>query len=163
MNLSKLKAWWEKYEAFWILLGVVITIVGGVLGATAYIKSTAENAVLDERFLAKLSAKVRPSCILNSKGTVEADLGAMEYVTDFQIKVVPERYGFEILLTPNRHLAYPPQITSIDSDVVSSEVVRGAKYDWRILMIPQSTTKTLVTQDDMDTNQVYRFRIEILH
>lgn len=163
MTLGKIKKWWEKYEIFWILLGVVATVVGVAWGATAYIKSTAENAVLHEQFLATLSKRVRPSCIVNSKGTVEAELGAEEYIDGFKIVTVTNIRGFEVTITPKRHLAYPPQVTALNSDVISVKSERGTKHDWRIVMSPQKTENFYMGYEDMNTNVVYRFLVEILH
>src|SRR5260221_1492580 len=44
---------------------------------------------LDEKFLATLSSRVRPVCIFDSRGTIEADLGGGEYIQDIQVTPLP--------------------------------------------------------------------------
>lgn len=160
---KKDKGFLDRLEPWQKLLGVIAIIVSSFFATTAYIKSTAENTVLDEQFLAKLSKKVRPSCIVTSKGTVEAELGAEEYIDGFKIVTVTNIRGFEVTITPKRHLAYPPQVTALNSDVVAVKSERGTKHDWRIVMSPQKTENFYMGYDDMNTNLVYRFLVEILH
>jgi hypothetical protein len=149
--------WWQK------LVGIVVVCLSVFFGTKTWVESTAEKAVTDEKFLAKLSAQVRPSCIVTSKGAIEADFGAMEHLDDVRVILHPQVYGFELVINPKHHLAYAPLIRALDSNVVPTRTDRGPKYQWSISMLPQTTAQTIISADEMDTNRIYRFMVEILH
>jgi hypothetical protein len=160
---ATLTDWVRDLEPWQKLLVLVVSIVTAAWAGTSYIKTTARDAVLDEKVLAKLSAQVRPSCIVTSKGTVEADFGAMEHLEDFRVIIHKQVYGFEVVITPKHFLAYAPLVRALDSNVVPTSTDRGPKYQWSISMLPQTTAQTIISADEMDTNRVYRFMVEILH
>ena len=162
----KLKKLLEQIEPWHVLGALVIGIVTGFCSTIGWIHSSAQNAVLDEKFLATLAAHVRPACIFDSNGTIEADLGAEEYIEDIQVTPVPQKYGFEITIKAKRHLAYAPLVSAVNVDLFPESVTRGKMNDWKILMTQQTTMHVAYIVGDnisMDTNTVYRFKLEILH
>ena len=160
---SKAKKWIERVEPWHWLAGSIIAVVLGIYGVIAFVRSEAQNAVLNEKFLATLAARVRPSCIFDSRGAIEADLGAGDYVEDIQVIPVPQIFGFEIVIKTKRHLAYAPLVTGIDVNLFPQTLTRRKLHDWSIVLSPQSTTTSIITEDPMNTNRVHRFRLEILH
>jgi hypothetical protein len=145
---------------------IIITVVGvisGIAGAATWIHHSAQQAVLDEKFLATLTARVRPTCIFDSHGSIEADLGAGDYIEDIKVTPEPKIYGYEITIKTKRYLAYPPLITGLDADLFPQATTRGKMYDWNIELSPNSTTQTIMAESPMNTNTVHRFKLEILH
>jgi hypothetical protein len=120
----------ERISPLQGLIALIVLLAGLIYGATAWIQKTARDAVLDEKFLATLAARVRPACIFDSRGAVEADLGAGEYIEDIQVKPAPAVYGYEVIIKAKRHLAYAPLITGIDTDMLPQTATRGKMYDW---------------------------------
>lgn len=165
---EKLKGFLKGIEPWKGVVGLIFTIVLGVYGAEAWVRTLAQSAVLEEKFLATLAARVRPVCIFDSRGAIDADLGAGEYVQDIQVTAAPQLYGFEILVKCKRHLAYPPLVSAVNVDLFAQSVTRGQRNDWRVLMTPESTAHPIISVNGvnallMDTNIVYRFKLEILH
>lgn len=160
---GKLRAYLKKI-APWHGLAVLIGFMAGAIwGAKAWVERTAHNAVLDEQFLTTLAARVRPVCIFDNRGAIEADLGAMEYIEDIRVIPDPQVYGFQVVIEAKRHLAYAPLVTGLDLDLYPQTATRGPRHAWSIFLSPESTTDTLISEEPMDTNKVHRFKLEILH
>ena len=160
---GSLKRFLDEIEPWKILISLVIGIATGVFGTAAWIRSSAQNAVLDERFLPSLAARVRPTCIFNVRGSIEADFGAGEYIDDIRVTPVTNIYGFEIQIKAKRHLAYAPLVVGIDAGLYPIKTTRGKMHDWNLVLAPNSTLGLLSLEDSMNTNTVYRFKLEILH
>ena len=153
----------NKVQPWQTFLAIVIAVICGIYGADSWVKTSARNAILDEQFLAKLAMKVRPLCIFNTKGAIEADAGAMEYIEDIRVTPVPKKYGYEIVIKPKRHLAYAPLVSGIDVDLFTESATRGKLHEWIIILDPQSTVSAITTETEMNTNAVHRFKLEMLH
>ena len=80
----------NRLASFHLVLGLfatVITLATVILGILFHIKTTAQSAVLDDsRFLGRLAEQVRPVCLLNSKGYIYDDYGALSFI-DPAIKI----------------------------------------------------------------------------
>ena len=163
MTHEKLKGFLKRIEPWRGVVAIIVAVVGTLYGAITWIRNSAQNAVLDEKFLATLAARVRPACIFDSREAIEADLGAGEYIQDIRVKPAPQIYGFEIMIRAKRHLAYAPLVSGINVDLSPQSVTRGKLHDWIIVMAPQSTVSPIIAEGAMDTNTVYRFKLEILH
>jgi hypothetical protein len=153
-------------EVWKISAAIILTIaglIGAIAGFTAWVHYSAQQAVLDEKFLATLAARVRPTCIFNSRGAIEADLGADQYIDDIQVIPAPSIYGYEIIIKTKQYLAYPPLITGLDADLFPQTATRGKMYGWDIMLSPNSTTQTIMAESPMNTNTLHRFKLEILH
>ncbi len=145
------------------LIAIIVAIVGGIWGARAWVHNAAQSAVLEERFLATLASRVRPACVFDSNGAIEADLGAGDYIEGIGVTFVPNIYGFEINIQLKRHLAYAPLIVGVDADLFEQSAVRGKLHDWKIVVAPNSTAPHLLAEGTGDTNHYHRFKLEILH
>jgi len=145
------------------LIAIIVAVVGGIWGARAWVHNAAQSAVLEERFLGTLASRVRPACVFDSNGAIEADLGAGDYIESIRVTPVPKIYGFEIQLRVKRHLAYAPLIVGIDADLFEQSAMRGKLHDWKIVVAPNSMAPSILAEGVGDTNQVHRFKLEILH
>ena len=160
---GKLNTFLKQIEPWHVLLTLVLFVIGGILTAHAWVQDIARDAVLDEKFLSTLAARVRPVCIFDSRGAIEADLGAMEYIDDIHVIPAPQIYGYEVVIKAKRHLAYAPLVTGLDLDLFPQSATRGRLHMWSIVLSPQSTTASIITEDPINTNAVHRFKLEILH
>jgi hypothetical protein len=160
---GKLTKYLKFIEPWHRLVTLLILVVGGIWGANAWVKKTAHDAVLEETFLTTLAARVRPVCIFDSNGAIEADLGAMEYIEDIHVIPAPQIYGFEVVVKAKRHLAYAPLITGLDLDLHPQAATRGKLHTCNIMLSPASTTESITTGEPMNTTKLHRFRLEILH
>jgi hypothetical protein len=72
--------------------------------------------------------------IIDQKGTVEIDRGAMDYIAD--IKVTPNPnipvLADTVLITPKRYMSHPPLVTAVDPAFMHTDPERGQKLDWII-------------------------------
>lgn len=154
---------WSRKELFGFIVALVIGAVSGYFWAESRIATSATQAVLGEEFLRKLAQQVRPTCVFDSKGTIEVDLGTAEYIDRIKVALQPSAYGMDIDLDCKKHLAYAPLITCLNSGISAVEVVRLPPNGWRFSMRPSSTQSALVLETAMSTNDVWRFKLEIMH
>ena len=153
----------DSIEPWYKFAAIVIGVVSALYAATIWVQNTAQKAVLNEKFLATLATQVRPTCIFDSRGAIEADLGASEYIEEILVRPAGPIYGYEVLIKAKRHLVYAPLITGLDTDMLPQSATRGKMYDWDIVLFPKSTMSALITETPMDTNALHRFKLEILH
>lgn len=154
---------WSRKELIGFLIGLLVGSGSVYLWFDARITSAAREAVLSEEFLNKLAKIVRPTCLFDSNGTIEADLGTSDYVEKIRVVFQPSAYGMDIELDCKHHLAYAPLVTCVNSDVSAIAVHRSPPNGWKYDMRPSSPIGGFATEDSMNTNLVYRFRMEILH
>jgi hypothetical protein len=164
---EKLKALLKRTEPWQAIVAIILGIVGAMYGAMAWVRTSAQNVVLEEKFLGTFAARIRPVCIFDSRGTMLADLGAGEYVQDIQVTPVPKIYGFEVVINAKRHLAYAPLVSAMNVDLFTLTSTRERLNDWKVLLAPQTTINATYIAaagpTEMDTNSVYQFKLEILH
>ena len=134
-----------------------------VLGFHGYVQGLVERTVTDEAYLRKLSERVRPYAILDGKGTVLVNGGAMEYI-DGRPKFETSTNGFpqKVVITPKAFMSHAPLFNSLDDSTLFYTYERGQGIDWEYTLRPRSNVR--VTEDSPKwTNQMYRFRLEILY
>ena len=155
--------WRHREFVAGLLIAGIGTVVGLCLWFDARVTNAARDAVLSERFLGELAKEVRPTCVFNSKGIIETDLGTADYLERIRVNLAPPAYAVEIVLDCKKHLAYAPLVACLNADLFAIQVERLAPHGWYYLMRPNSTVSGIMTEDPMDTNAVYRFKLEILH
>jgi hypothetical protein len=159
---EKLGSFRKVIEHWWWLGVTILAVVGGVAGVYVKIRGWAQSAVLDEKFLQTLAVRVRPTCFFDDHGTVESDLGALEYISE--LHVTKKGHGFEIWLKSKQHLANPPLVTGTDVSLFQQAASRTNLTEWNILMESKSTYALIAASDDLlPTNQTYHFKLEIFH
>jgi hypothetical protein len=128
--IGRLKKFLTALEPWKQGLAIIAAIVVDYDGVNEWVRNLARNSVLDEKFLATLAARVRPTCIFNSHAAIEAALGAGEYIEDIHVTPAPQVYGFEIVIKAKRHLAYAPLVSGVNVDLYPKTVTRGKLHDW---------------------------------
>ena len=111
-----------------IQYGVIIAALFPIIyGLIAWIDDRIESTVSKPEFLSMLAAQVRPSAIFNGKGSILADMGAMQ-----QIDRISVEYSntLTVVVYPKRHLSVAPIITSIDNPATLATAERGSGFSW---------------------------------
>ena len=145
-------------------IGYIAAIVVILVGFNGHVRSLVEDTVTDERYLRKLSERVRPYAIFDGKGTVLVDGGAMAYIDG-----VPKFHAAtndlppqKVVITPNAFMSHAPLLTSLDDSTLFYNYERGQGIDWEYTLRPRPDLR--VTEDSPRwTNRTYRFRLEILY
>ena len=122
--------------------------------------------MLDEKFLGTLAARIRPSCIFNSRGAIEADFGAGDYIDGITVVPQPKVYGYSITIKAKRHLAYAPLVTGIDVGLLPQSAIRGTMHEWIVSVAPNGGVPALLldaSAGSTTNNEVHTFRLAILH
>lgn len=132
-------------------------IAGTIWGFNSYIKHCVSMTVNDPIFVKKLSSAIRPAVIFNEKVSILADQGAMDLIENIRIDPdpIPKNLEepFKIIVTPKRHLAYQPYLTTLDALLFDIKTERGKMNDWIF------TLKTEMTGNDQKD---FVFRLEII-
>jgi hypothetical protein len=162
--MGRWKKFIEEVQPWQIVAGAITAIVLFLIGAHAWVSKVARDAVQEEKFLASLAERVRPTCIFTSREAVEADNGTADYIQKISVTPYPEKYGFKVTITAKRHLKYAPMVQCLDANLFAESTVRSGMHDWVITLTPRTTTNLLLADDGApNTNEVYRFKLEILH
>jgi hypothetical protein len=154
---------WSRKELIGFFFGLLIGSVSVCLWFDARISNAAREAVLREEFLTRLAKVVRPTCLFDSHGTIEADLGTSDYVRDIRVVLQPSDFGMDVEVDCKRHLAYAPLVTCLSSGISAVDVIRTPPNGWKYSMRPASTFTSIAAESGMNTNDIWRFKLEILH
>lgn len=128
-----------------------------------YVRKLVEDTVTDERYLRKLSERVRPHAILDGKGSVLVNGGALAHL-DGHPQFTPANglLPEKVVITPRDVLSQPPLFSSLDDSTLFYIADRGQGLDWEFKLQPRPNIR--VTEDSPTwTNRTYRFRLEILY
>jgi hypothetical protein len=143
---------------------VVAAVVGAFYGIVSFIDSRIEKKLTDETTLRRVASMVRPSCIFDEKGSVIFDSGAMQAVESINLQFTDKKDEFLsklpriITVKFNKHLAYPPILSVLDSYEVYVGEERGPMFEW-IFTIGYSGG---VVSDQKTFGTRCRYRLEIL-
>lgn len=154
-NKMTMRRWTRRFGGyFFATVTVVATLVGTIYGVTSFIDGRIASALSDPATLHKIAIMARPEMIIDAKGTVLIDRGAMDYIQDFQVtthKEVPILVH-KVRITPKRYMALPPLITTVDCGFVSVTSERVEKLDWLLT----------IEYGGWDGDKPNRVRIEII-
>ncbi|HMO52796.1 MAG TPA: hypothetical protein PKE26_16630 [Kiritimatiellia bacterium] len=106
---------------------MAIVLIPSIYGVIAWLDNRIESTIQKPEFISRIAAQIRPSAIVDGKGSVIADMGAMKYLD--QITVSQDK-RLIITVVPNRHLSVAPIVTPLDNTAVLESAVRGEKFTW---------------------------------
>jgi len=151
----------DKISASTIMKTIVliIAVVSGIYGSIHFIDVRIEHAINDEQFIRRVSSHVRPYVIFDANSSILVDGGAMQYLEKIEVEKGTEDGALipvKIVVTPTRHLAYPPLIEKLGAGrlIHTPNPKRGAGHQWiydELEVVHWESDKTPV-----------RFRLEIL-
>ncbi len=111
----------------------VATLVGAIYGVITFIDFRINSKLNDPDVVRRIALAARPEMIIDYKGSVLIDRGAMDYIADLKVTQDPKYpLADTIVITPRRYMANPPLITSIDGAFFDASPERGPKLDWII-------------------------------
>ena len=147
-------------HSLWIILVVVvalITLVGGFRGLEWFVDQRVQEAITDEAFVREVASHVRPYVIFDKDGTIHADMGAMQYLDDIRVELLPFEQGeqtMRITIVPKEHLAYTPILDPIGAYEVTMTSSRGERHNFIYELV--------FVMWHGDEKERARFRLEIL-
>ena len=144
------------FRVLWGIIGAVVVLAGlagAIYGIDRYVEGKVERMMQNDDFMRRVATHVRPSVIFDQNASILADSGAMGYIDKIEADLVLAPDPQKIIVSPNRHLAYPPLLQSIDSTewVISS--ARGKGYQW---------VYTIDLSRHEEGAREFRFRLEII-
>ena len=152
-------------DLFGLFAPVVFAMIGLIIGALAVyfpmlslIETLIEAKLNDEKFMGNLVANIRPSVVFDHRGSIIANMGALEHLGEIHVKIgentpYRERIPEQIIISPNKFLSVPPLLESLDV-VINTTIERGPKFD--IIYNIDAATYVGITPT------VYRFRLEVI-
>lgn len=151
----------EKTALIIALLGFLITVINITLSVGPFIDLRVKNAISNEKFIRKLSKRIRPYAIFNENSSILHDSGAMEFIDDISVKTSYDENGFGTLvikIKPNRFFSFPPTIETFGPWGLEIKAKRGKKFNWIY------DCSIFSSQNSPDhKNDPIQFRIEINH
>ena len=141
-------------------IALIIAVVASIYGSIQFIDIRIEHAVNDEQFIRRLSSHVRPYVIFDVSSSILVDGGAMQYLEKIEVEETGKKDGtilpIKIVVTPTRHLAYPPLIEKLGAGrlIHTPNPKRGTGHQWiyaGLEVVHWETDKTPIS-----------FRLEIL-
>jgi hypothetical protein len=153
---------WQRFkEAGSIVLFLVTSIAAFVVayyGVTSFVDSRIEKQINDADFLKKLARNVRPSLVIDVKGSIIADMEAASYINNISISEGPKD-SFIIVVSPVNFLAVEPILEPLDARYYI-QGQRGKKFDW---IFNLSAISVELREDSaLPPREKQRFRLEII-
>jgi hypothetical protein len=143
-------------SSFLVVVGALGAIASFLYGIQAFIDGRVKAAIQDPAFISQLSRNLRPSVVFDSRGSILADLGAMQHINDIRV-VAKKDAPIEITVSPMESFAVEPVLESLDARFVT-KAERGQKYDWIFRLYP---IETLLVSDPPKVERL-RFRLELI-
>jgi hypothetical protein len=131
-------------------------LIGTIYGFTAFVDARIERITSGDAFMDKVASRVRPSVVFNQRGSILADMGAMDVIENITLTNYSTALPGTIIITPKRFLAHAPILSTIDPFTLNVLEERGNKFDWiyHIGYVSASWNK--------DPFSSIRFRLEIV-
>ncbi len=116
-------------------IALIIVVVAGIYGSIQFIDVRIEHAVNDEQFIRRISSHVRPYVIFDVNESILVDGGAMQYLEKIEVEKGTKDGDITpvtIVVTPIRHLAYPPLIEKLGAGrfIHTPNPKRGTGHQW---------------------------------
>ncbi len=121
---------WKYFAGPTVGIAAVVTVI---YGAQQYIDSRISRALDDPGTLKRIAAAAKPEMIIDTSGSVLADMGAYQYISDMQVTgltLTKSNCTSSITITPKHYMASPPLITGIDAPWLGVAAHRGKGLDW---------------------------------
>jgi hypothetical protein len=117
----------EKAKQFIGFFLSVAALVGAIYGIIRFIDSRIDTKLNDPSTARRIALAARPEMIINQKGSVLIDRGAMEYIADLKVTQNPKNRGLAdtIIITPRRYMANPPLVTALDAAFLHTSAEHG--------------------------------------
>ncbi len=140
-------------------LATLFAIIAGLYALPKVIDSHIDKAINNTEFIRKIASHVRPYMIIDSKGSVLVDDGAMQYLQRPPLikHDAEDENRYNIVLTPKNFLAHPPLIEMMRPFVGYTKSERGSGLDWHY-----ESYIGISVGEEIEPEPVPKFRIEII-
>ncbi len=145
----------KRFVTFFVAgLAAVSTVFGTIYVAMKFVDSRISTALNDPSMVRRIALAAHPEMIIDQKGTVLIDRGAMDYIADIRVTQNSSNpvVADTITITPHRYMAHPPLVTSVGAALMHANAQRGQKLDWVIKLEYNSWSE----------DEPNRLRIEII-
>jgi hypothetical protein len=124
----------EKAKQFTGFFLTVAALVGAIYGIIRFIDFRIDAKLNDPSTTRRIALAVRPEMIIDQKGSILIDRGAMDYIADLKVTQNPKNpvVADTVTITPRRYMANPPLVTSVDAAFLHTSAEHGSKLDWII-------------------------------
>ena len=129
-------------------------VVAAIVGLTRFIDWRIERMIREETFLHRIASSLRPTVIFDENGSVLVDQGAMELINSIDVSLSDARRPAEIVVVPNRYLAHPPLLQTLENELVDVVPTRGKHFLWRFKLNYEMYNETFTGKR--------RFRMEVV-
>jgi hypothetical protein len=152
-NVSATK---NMLKAIYVVVGAVIFLFVSYHGLNSYIDWRIENRIKNADFLREVARRVRPSLVFDDKGSIIADMGAIQYISDIKVSE-DAKDSIQIIIIPNEYLGIEPVLEALDAEY-SIHAERGTKFDWifKLYAIQQ------LVAEPSPQRRNERFRLELI-
>ena len=136
---------------------VIAVLIGAIYGLNSYIETKIDKITNDEQFINKISSRIRPYIIFDSKETILLDMGGLQFLE--KIKVVPGDDNTKppkIIVTPKKYMDHAPLLTCLKLVHMVLSVERGKNLDW------EYTLGNFIETKPPRVLPVEQFRLEII-
>ena len=136
---------------------VIAVLIGAIYGLNSYIETKIDKITNDEQFINKISSRIRPYIIFDSKETILLDTGGLQFLE--KIKVVPGDDNTKppkIIVTPKKYMDHAPLLTCLKLVHMVLSVERGKNLDW------EYTLGNFIETKPPRVLPVEQFRLEII-
>lgn len=143
-------------KVIYVLAGIAVFLFVSYHGFNSYIDWRIDNRIKNSDFLHQLARHVRPSLVFDDNGSIIADMGAIQYISDIKVSK-GDKNSVLIIISPNEYLGVEPVLEALDAEY-SIHAKRGQKFDWIFNLYPiQQLVMELSPERDNE-----RFRLEII-
>jgi hypothetical protein len=146
----------DRLKTIYAAAGAVIFLFVSYHGLNSYIDWRIDERIKNADFLSGLARRVRPSVVFDDNGSIIADMGAIQYISDIKVSK-GEKDSVIVIITPNEYLGVEPVLEALDAEY-SIHAERGKKFDWvfRLYAIQQLVIESSPQRDNQ------RFRLELI-
>lgn len=149
------------------VVGFLVGVGGAIYWMSTEAKSAARAAVLEPDFLEKVSKRIRPLLVIDSKGRITADYGGAEKIEDIEFKFGTNRTTIEVALQLKEHTQSAPVVRSMTAVVYLESFERSKRHGWVYTFRTSMQTADMGelpvgTAAVLDTNYPQTFLIEFL-
>lgn len=154
---------WNSIKKIAQALTILSVLASVIFGVDKFIDWRIDQRITSPSFIGKVRHSIKPTAIFNIDGSVIANMGAMDYISD--IKVEKEKFEtydkifkIKIIVSPKELLNVAPMLEALDGTYkITSK--RGNKYDWIYILEPI----VLLAVYEPAIKEAERFRIEIIN
>jgi len=129
-----------------------------------FIESRVRAIVNDPKFIEQVARSVRPALVFDARGSILADMGAMELLESIPEIIVAapgeKNYKSKIIIRPKKFIS-EPILEPLDETEMSVETRHSSGLAWEITLSPRFITTGLPEKQGHLNDAPLRYRLEL--